>query len=201
MRLRYFLSALAVSVVGVSALCAGTAKAQISLTTGSSLYTQNFDTLALGNTSSAPYTDNSTIPGLYSLIGKGPLGTGAATSTPTLYYVSNGSSVTAGINDFGINYNSNDPNSTNRAFGTFVNDATTGFDTGFIAYGFRFVNNDSLTITQFTVQYTGEQWRRNTTTNQTLAFSSAVFDSGTGGLDPTTGYTSNTALDYLSTPK
>ena len=189
MRLRYFLSALVISV-----LAADTANAQISLTAGASQYTQDFNSLVASGTTTSPYADNSTIPGFYALVGRGPLGTGADTYTPTIYNIQDGASVNPGIADFGTG------TSTNRAFGTVVTDATTAPSSGFMTYGFRFVNNDPIhSITSIAIQYTGEQWRRNSTTNQTLAFSSAVFDTGTGGLDPVIGYSSNTVLDFIST--
>lgn len=198
MRLRYFVSVFAVGVFsGAAFLTAdeGTANAQISLTAGASQYTQDFSSLMVtGSTNSAPYADNSTIPGFYALVGRGPLGTGAVTYTPTIYGVTDGGTTLPGITSFGSS------GSTNRAFGTVLTDAITAPSSGFMTYGFRFINNDpTQTITQLTVQYTGEQWRRNSTTDQTLAFSSAVFDAGTGGLDPQTGYSSNTSLDFIST--
>ena len=52
------------------------------------------------------------------------------------------------------------------------------------------------TLTQFTLGYTGEQWRRIAETTLTLVFEYQVFDSGLGSLNAAGGWTAVTALNF-----
>jgi hypothetical protein len=119
--------------------------AQISITTTSFTYNQDFSSLSntgAGNT----WTNNSTIAGWYS-------------SLPT-YSASTGSSTT------GIVYSYGAATSTERALGSQSSNGT-----GTIYYGVQFINNIANPLTQIRINYIGEQWRNGgNTTQQKLDF-------------------------------
>ena len=140
---------LAVSILA-PALFIQTSDAQILMSGGA--YSQNFNTLASTNTAVTNWVDNTTLPGWYAAKEKG----GAFTN----YTVSNGAGTSSALYSFGSTGNGE------RALGSLVNSTP-----GSIAYGVRFTNNTALSMTNITISYTGEQWRRQNTNQQTLAFS------------------------------
>ncbi|MCC6599889.1 MAG: hypothetical protein IT223_04360, partial [Crocinitomicaceae bacterium] len=113
-------------------------------TTGSNA--QDFNTLAMSGTG-ITWADNSTIPSWY--------------ASRTTYNAGTGSSNTGALYSFGS------VSASDRALGS-VN--TNG--TGAIAYGIQLQNNSGSAITDMTVAYTGEQWRKesNTTQDQILFY-------------------------------
>ncbi len=160
-------------------------RAQVSYSGGT--YTQNFD--ALPN-SGGPFT----------LSGPGPFALNAApfnipqlagwsfakvsgSGSNALFNFGTGSSNTGSVYSFGA------AGSTDRAFGTLLS-GTVGSVIGVV-----FTNNSGTTITQFTVSYTGEQWRYGGTTGtDKLAFEYQV-----NGPNITTGpLTAAPALDFTS---
>ena len=159
-------------------LFASTASSQASFTSINTAYTQNFDTLAattptpLPEPPNVPFTNNSTIAGLY--------------SNRTSYLVSMVSSTGGSLYSFGTS------SQTERALGSI---ATNGSDT--INYGVRIVNNTGLVITSLDISYTGEQWRKSgVTTSQSLTFDYRQAPSVT---DITTGtYIPFSDLDFIS---
>lgn len=170
-----------------------TAGAQISLTAASNQYQQDFNSL-ISSGGSALYTDNSTLPGLYALIGAGSPGTGG--SVPARIFIESPNDPVPGLGSMG---NGNLPN---RALGMWINNTITASNNGFGTFGFRFVNADPVqSITSITVQYTGQQWLVNSAADQTLAFSYAVFDAGTGAIDTPVGYSEESALHFISKGK
>jgi T5SS/PEP-CTERM-associated repeat protein len=147
----------------------------------SGTYTQNFNSLER-NGSTAEWRDNFTLDGWYA----------AQTLAPTnitTYRVSNGSDSTGGLYDFGAH---SDPE---RALGSLASNPT-----GDIAFGLSFSNDTPNTVSNFTVTYTGEQWRNGSQNTNTLTFwyrlsASALTDPQPGTL---TGWTEVTNLDFVS---
>jgi hypothetical protein len=136
---------------------------------GGGIYFEGFDTLSSDTTGNPhTWTDDSTIIGWY--------------STRTTYLAGTGSNNTGALYSFGAT------NASERALGSIGSNAT-----GNIIYGARLINTTSATITEFTLAYTGEQWRNGgNTTPHSLLFSYS--DSATS---LTVGaYTSVAALDF-----
>ena len=122
-------------------LAAPRASAQFSLT--NSFYSQNFDSMGSSGT---------TAPTGWFVGSLSPQATnGTVTSRPIV--VSDGSGTSAN------NYNFGTTGDSDRALGS---KAESG---GTRVTEFRFTNNTGLTLTDLTLSYTGEQWRRATTTN------------------------------------
>ncbi|MEO7597848.1 MAG: ExeM/NucH family extracellular endonuclease [Opitutus sp.] len=155
-------------------------------------YTQNFDTLASVGTftlsGAGPFALDEA-PFATSSGGPSPLagwrfakvsGTGAN----ALFFVGTGSSTTGGVYSFGATDSLAD-----RAFGTLLS-GTVGSTVGAV-----FTNDTGVTITEFTLSYTGEQWRYGGTTGtDRLSFEYQVGASSiVGGT-----FTSAPALDFTS---
>lgn len=158
--------------------------AQIPLGSGSPVfYTQNFDSLATSGTAN-PWLDNSTILGWYA-------SKSAGGATITTYRSDNG--LTGALYSYGI---SGVSNVTDRALGS-----TSSGTPSTIAYGVRFTNDTPSTLTNFSITYTGEQWRNgNNTFTQTLAFSYRVSSAPITNSDAanTSAWTALTSLDFLT---
>ncbi|MEO7484385.1 MAG: hypothetical protein ABIT81_11510, partial [Ferruginibacter sp.] len=118
-------------------------KAQISITTTGSSYTQNFDVLAQSGTTNA-WTDNSTILGWY--------------SNRTVYTGDNGAGTSGSLYSYGTTATSD------RAIG-----ALTSGTTPTVNIGVRILNNTGGAISGFTISFKGEQWRQ-TANAQALTF-------------------------------
>jgi hypothetical protein len=167
-----------------------------------SVYTQDFDSLPNPGATSVntgnPVTNNGVIYSLanpydfaYPVIGSG--GTGglgiAALAGWYGYGVSgakfgatDGDQTTGGQISFGL------PNSSNRALGLLATSSTKG-----TAFGVRFINGTTTTLTRMNVQVTGEVWRQSNVA-KTLQFYYYVDGPGTNGF-PTSGTASNAALN------
>jgi uncharacterized protein len=176
---RLGLLATAVLLVGASA------HAQITLATGTPTYTQNFNSLANAplNTDT-PWTDNSTIAGLYAA-----KSAGAGFPVVAAYRPGNGGSNSGQLYSFGDNTGP----STERAFGSIASGTPGNFN-----YGFRFVNGDTNDLLSLAINYTGEQWRTGggVTAAQALTFEYQVFAAGTGSINAAAGWTALGALDF-----
>ncbi len=165
-------------------LSAATTTAQIAYTGGS--YTQNFNTLPSSGTFTfsgfgpfaltAPPINASGLAG-WSFAKVNGSGANA------LFFFGTGSSATGGTYSFGSTASSE------RALG-YLFSGTVGSVMGAVL-----TNNTGATISQFTVSYTGEQWRYGGTTGtDRIAFEYQV-----GGASITTGtFTPVTALDFSS---
>jgi uncharacterized protein len=133
----------------------------------SSAYSQDFDTLTNTGTTNV-WTNDSTISGWY--------------SNRTTYIGSDGTSNTGALYSFGTTA------TTERAFGSL---ASGGADP--VVFGARFVNNTSSSLSDLTVNYTGEQWRSSTVAQNSLTFSYQV-----GATDLTSGtWTNFSNLNYV----
>lgn len=123
--------------------------AQILLGAGS--YHQNFDSLGGAN---AGWTDNVSLPGWYASKGGG---------NATNYLAGTGGGIAGGIYSFGVTGVSNN---SDRALGSL------GASSISYTYGVRLANDTGVAQTDFTISYTGEQWRSGSTANpHVLAFS------------------------------
>ncbi|HKH48024.1 MAG TPA: ExeM/NucH family extracellular endonuclease [Thermoanaerobaculia bacterium] len=135
-------------------------RAQVSLTTLGTPYTQSFDSLPA--TASATWTNNSTIPGWFH----------ARTGTGTTIVANNGSSNAGNLYSYGTG------TATDRALGSV---GSGNVAVGNLFWGLRLQNNTGATITQLDVSYTGEEWRMGgctptpcTSAAQTVTFSYLV---------------------------
>jgi hypothetical protein len=114
-----------------------------------STYSQNFDGLSsVNNTNGATpaWTNNTTISG------------GGWHSNRSLFQVGAGSDNTGNLYSFGPSGN------TDRALGSLASGSAS-----LLRYGVVFQNTTGLTLTSFTVGYTGEQWRGRTGPSDTNA--------------------------------
>jgi methionine-rich copper-binding protein CopC len=112
--------------------------AQVSITSTSSPYTQNFNTLR------ATAGTSTTLPTGWRLLETG-------TNANTSYTVDAGSSTTGDTYSYGTGSN------TDRAFGTLLSGSLSP------TIGVQLRNSTGQTITSITISYTGEQWRCGTT--------------------------------------
>ncbi len=136
----------------ISIISCAFCNAQFSISSFSSTYSQNFNSLAAS--SSASWSNNSTLPNWYLASKKRALGTITA---------DDGSLGDGGFYSFGSS------GSTDRALGT-INTSPIGE----LAFGVRMKNNTGSVIRAFEVTYTGEQWRNSNYSSQNLSFSYQV---------------------------
>jgi hypothetical protein len=111
--------------------------AQIFISGGT--YSQNFDSLASSGT--VNWTNDVTLPGWYAAKGG---------ADATSYIAGTGTGTAGSIYSFGTN--GVNPAS-DRALGSVASSSTA------YAYGVRFINDTAFAQTNFTVSFTGEQWR------------------------------------------
>ncbi len=141
--------------VALAAALSAPALAQISITSSTFSYTNNFNSLAASGTPT--WTDNTTMAGWYAARNA------SSVNTPfTSYTANDGSSATGALYSYG--------NTSDRALGSIadISGATT------VAYGVRLRNNTGATLTRLSIGFTGEQWRRaggGASANHTLAVS------------------------------
>jgi autotransporter-associated beta strand protein len=137
------LTASIASVLGVSVLAPSLGYGQAISISAPTNYTQNFNTLGLGNVF---WTNNSTIPGWYAEINNNGTPTGSLQATN-------------GATDFNGLLNLGSTGSTDRAIGSKVT-GTGGFAN--VAYGVLFRNTSDTVLRVSSVAYAGELWRGNT---------------------------------------
>lgn len=134
------------------------ASAQFSIGAASTNYTQDFNGLASAGASNA-WSDNTTLTGWYARTD--------ATASIATYGANTGGTTTAGLYSYGVA--ATNP-ITERAIGWAASNAFTGASAvgkGYI--GWRLVNNTGSAISSITVTWTGEQWRRENVTANSLA--------------------------------
>ncbi|MBM4399093.1 MAG: T9SS type A sorting domain-containing protein [Candidatus Cloacimonetes bacterium] len=116
---------------------------QFNINSGGTNYTQDFNSLTTAGT----WTNNSTLTGWYARTD--------ATASITAFALNTGTTTSAGLYSFGSTGNSD------RAFGYVPSNAYTGASgvgKGYV--GWRLKNNTGLLITDLTITWTGEQWRK-----------------------------------------
>lgn len=151
------LPALVASMLFVATLLASTVQAQINMSAGTT-YTTNFNSLATNVNTAIPWVNNTTLQGWFAAKTAGGM-------SITNYRAATGSDNTGSLYSFGSAAAPAD-----RALGS----VPTGTP-GDIAYGVCFTNDTAGGMTNFTISYTGEQWRRATGVGtQTLAFACFV---------------------------
>ena len=190
-----FITKIAIGVAGL-ALFVGQGQAQVLLSGGA--YNQNFDTLpsTVGNN---PWVNGVTLSGWYcnALLSPAVFGeNGAATNIIA-------ANVASGSTGAFYSYASNGVSTlSDRSMGSVGANALAASGQPMMAYGVRFVNDTGEALTNFTVSYTGEQWRANNATDaQGLTFSYRIDSSPITYADPTStsnAWTSVSALNFTS---
>ncbi|TDR24678.1 choice-of-anchor D domain-containing protein [Flavobacterium cheniae] len=170
MKLKLFIVALFCSVLGWG---------QVNIVTSGN-YTQDFNTLA--NTGTPTWVDNSTIASWYS----------QRTGTGTTYASNTGTTTAGNLYSFGAV-----APSTERALGSIGSGNAAA---GSFAHGLLLRNTSGTTVTNLSVAYTGEQWRRENVTAQTITFWYRISSSPITALTPNnnTGWTAVTVLNFIS---
>jgi len=149
----------------------GILNAQISITSTSFTYSQNFDALVNSGTGNV-WADNTTLTGWY--------------STRTTYNAGDGSSNAGALYSFGTT------GQTDRALGG-IGSGTTGT----FYFGVRLVNNIGAVLTQIRVNYIGEQWRDGG--NATPVAQTMSFEYSTDATSLTSGtWTNVSTLNFVS---
>ncbi len=134
-----------------------TSNAQVLMSAGT--YSQNFNSLAYLSSGDTNWVDNVTLPGWYASQRVGSAITG--------YRLSAGNVNAAALFSYGLT------NDTDRALGSQAGGTPDEF-----AYGVCFTNDTAEVMTNLSITYTGEQWRRiSGAPTQTLAFSYFVSSS------------------------
>jgi autotransporter-associated beta strand protein len=149
----------AILATTIAALCTMPGRGQFEITTATGNTSQNFDTLANTGTTN-PFTNDTTLtPGDSTLDGWslfGFTGAGSMVGPVATYRADTGSSTNGAVYSYGPSGGSD------RALGGIGSNAlsSTGAAGG-ISYYFTFAatNNSTATLTSFTLQYDGEQWR------------------------------------------
>lgn len=133
------------ALLGLLFLIPGKGWGQYSITSGSTNYTQNFNTLTAGT-----WANNTTLSGWYART--------TATTSITAYASNIGNTTTAGLYAYGVS--GANPVS-DRALGYMTTNGYTGAaGSGMNFLGWRLKNNTGAKITVITITWTGEQWRR-----------------------------------------
>jgi hypothetical protein len=166
-----------------------TAPAQILLSSGTS-YQQDFNTLVSPPKTNATWADNKTLPGWYAAR---ELGTNTHFKS---YRVGSGDIKKGWIYSFGTDSTGGRNPQSDRAFGSIATAST-----GTIAFGVRFKNDTRQTMGNFTVDYTGEQWRNEGNERpQALVFSYRVSKKALTNPEPGVleGWSFLSAMDFKS---
>jgi MYXO-CTERM domain-containing protein len=158
----------ALALLGLTAT--SSAFAQVSITSLSTAFTQNFDSLASAGTT------NTTMPTGWAFSESG-------SGSNTTYAAGTGSDNGGNTYSFGAASNSE------RALGTLLSGSVTS------TFGASFTNNTGSTITRLTISYTGEQWRLGTLSREDRL----DFSYSTNATSLTSGtYTSVSALNFIA---
>jgi len=146
--------------------------AQVNYNSVGETLVETFDALPTGE-ADTPWADNATLPGWYAAYDSDKIEVIAAS--------------TGGTNE-GRLYSYGANGASDRAFGSLASGST-----GTIDRGIRLINGTGMTLTQFMLQYDGEQWRMGTNNDaiNSLAVAYRFFAPATGSLD---------AAGYLDLP-
>jgi hypothetical protein len=159
------------------------ASAQVLMSAGTT-YSQDFNTLASQSSQGTNWTDNITIPGWYASQSLGNL-------VITNYRVSAGGANNGSLYSFGTGSDAD------RALGSIGSGTPGNF-----AYGVRIQNDTASFMTNFTVAYTGEEWRNGgNATAQKLSFFYTISSSPITTSDAVSNsfaWTPVTALDFTT---
>jgi hypothetical protein len=164
----------------------GNAFGQFSIATSSTNYTQNFNSLASTGTAIA-WTNNTTLTGWYAKT--------TATASITSYNPNTGATTTAGLYSFGV-LGTNPI--TERSLGFAPSNGYTGTaGTGKGFLGWRLKNNTGAAISAIVINWTGEQWRKDNTVNQSIVLS---YQTSTTAITDLTADTWTTTSSTFTSP-
>jgi len=167
------------ALVGLTGMPPLPLQAQIPMSAGA--YTQNFDSLATAGTVNL-WVNNTKLPGWYS--------TRNGTNVSN-YRAGDGGSNAGDLWSYGVVGVSN---INDRALGAVASGSATS-----IHFGVRLVNDTGATFTNFSIAYTGEQWRNGgNTTPHTLAFAYQVSALPLTNPALASGWITVAALDYIT---
>jgi|GEM_PF-1500927 len=160
MKPKYLLTCIAAAL-----LSAISVSGQVLLSSGT--YTQDFNTLPSSGGANHPWANNVTLLGWYAASSNSTAAVVGDATGATNIVVGGGASNSGAIYSFGTN-GVNDI--TDRALGSVCSGTTFA-----LAYGVRFTNDTTHPLTNFTITYTGEQWRNGGNTSpQPLTFAYRV---------------------------
>lgn len=169
-------------LLGASAV--STALAQVSYSDTNNTYTQNFD--SLGTNASSVWANNTTLAGWYAL---GPL------TNPVVIANQTGTGTTGTLANFGST-----GTATDRSLG-WVYANSIGVAGTFASIGFGISNVTGLTLSSFSLAYTGREWRGYSNNTPVLSFQYKIggtFDNdATNSLSGNTAWTDFTGLDFI----
>lgn len=158
----------------------GNSWGQFNINAGSTNYTQDFNTLTNGT-----WSDNTTLVGWYAKTN--------ATASITAYAANTGTTTSAGLYAFGI---AGTNPLTDRGLGFAPTNAYTGASGVGKGYmGWRLKNNTGSPITSISVTWSGEQWRKDNTVDQTLKL---FYQAGTTVTDLTAGSWNDCSSTFTS---
>lgn len=169
-----------ISSLALLGLGAVSASAQLTISTAGQSYSQNFDSLESTDGQSATFVDNSTILGWYA-------NSEEMDTNFDEYFGSDGSETGGEVYSYGSN--------SDRAFG-YVGSGGNDFTN----FAVRIVNGTGSEISDFSLSYTGEQWRSggNTSDNNNLIrVSYQIVAAGNGDLPTSTDLTGWTEIGSL----
>lgn len=170
-----------------AAICAAvttTSLAQVSYSDTNSTYTENFN--SLGTNASSVWANNTTVAGWYAL---GPL------TNPVVIANQTGTGSSGTLANFGSTAAAAD-----RSLG-WVYANSIGAAGTFASIGFGISNVTGLTLSSFSLAYTGREWRGYSNNTPVLSFQYKIggtFDNdATNSLSGNTAWTDFTGLDFI----
>lgn len=169
--MKFVLSVVAGFVAVVSSL-----NAQLIINNLDTAYTQDFDSLASSGSS------NAASGGIFD---SGWFFLESGTNANTTYAAGTGSSTTGNTYSFGV---AGTNAASDRAFGMLQSGSLNSI------LGFQFTNQTGQTIDTLTISFTGEEWRR-VSSSDTLAFS---YQTGTVALNASSGWTPLSDLNFTT---
>lgn len=161
-------------VASTSIITINDLNAQTSIAAIGTTYTQNFNSL----TSAGSWTNNSTITSWYALDASG--------NAPTAFVLNDGDVSTAQLTSFGTIASSD------RAIGF----APLGNVGDKMYVGWRFKNNTGNTINSLVINWTGEQWRDEDVSAQSVTLNYQISASAITAIDP--AQLQNSSFEFLS---
>jgi hypothetical protein len=173
------------TLLGVNLAFAATSSfAQVIYTSTNSAYTENFD--SLGTNASSAWANNTSVAGWFAL---GPL------TNPVVIANQTGTGTTGTLANFGST-----ATATDRSLG-WVYANSVGAAGTFASIGFGISNATGLTLSSFSLAYTGREWRGYSNNTPVLSFQYKIggtFDNdATNSLSGNTAWTDVSSLNFL----
>ena len=173
------------TLVGFNLAFAATSSfAQIAYTSTNNTYTENFD--SLGTNASSAWANNTSVAGWFAL---------APLTNPVVIANQTGTGTTGTLANFGST-----ATATDRSLG-WVYANSVGAAGTFASIGFGISNATGLTLSSFSLAYTGREWRGYSNNTPALSFQYKIggtFDNdATNSLSGNTAWTDVTSLNFL----